>query len=107
VIYLSAHENFLQAIHNKQLVSITFNSHEKGIITRTCVPYDYGPSNKYQDKSNRYHFHDLNSPDGSHPLSILPKDLKQLQILDTYFNPSTYVKWTPKWHFQRDWGEYS
>lgn len=101
------YDDFLKAIHEKWIVTITFDSEDKGVITRTCVPYDYGPSNRYHDGRDRYHFQDLNSPEGSHPLSILPKQIKHLEISNKSFNPSDYIKWTPRWHVKRDWGNYS
>lgn len=100
-------EIFLKAIHEKKLVEIVFNSFEKGVITRICIPFDYGPSRKYKDNRERYHFFDLNSPEGKHNLPVLPEQLMKIRILDKNFNPSDYVKWTPRWFVSRDWGDYS
>lgn len=66
------HEKFVQAINQKKLVLLKFDSNEKGIIIRMCVPYDFGPSRRYKDGLNRYHFYDLDSPSRNHNLSILP-----------------------------------
>jgi hypothetical protein len=98
---------FLKAIHEKKVVEIAFDSNEKGIVTRKCIPFDYGPSRKYNDKSDRYHFYDLNSPEGKHNLSILPRQLLKITLLDESFEPSTYVTWKPRWIVPRDWGDYS
>ena len=49
------HEDFLRAIHNKNIIVIRFNSNEKGIISRKCIPFDFGPSRRYKDKQDRYH----------------------------------------------------
>ncbi len=62
---------------------------------------------KYKDGLNRFHFLDLDSPDGKHNLSILPEQLIDLSILEVIFNPADYINWTPKWHIARDWGKYS
>jgi hypothetical protein len=72
------YENFLQAINEKKFVQVKFNSHEKGIIQRICVPFDYGPwKRKIPD---RYHFYDLDSPDGEHNLSILPEQIISIDV---------------------------
>lgn len=101
------HEIFLSSIHGKFVVQVCFNSIEKGKITRKCIPYDFGPSNRYKDGNDRYHFYDLDSPDGKHTLSILFEQINEIVILEETFEPGDYVKWTPKWHTKRDWGAYS
>lgn len=101
-------EIFITAIHSKKKVEVTFNSIEKGVITRICIPYDFGPSNRYKDGRDRYHFYDLNSPEGKHNLSILPEQLINIEILNETFEPGDYVTWSPiNWHIKRDWGSYS
>jgi len=100
-------DTFINAIHERKILTVTFDAKEKGIITRKCIPYDFGPSSRAKDKSDRYHFHDLNSPEGEHNLSILPEQLVDLQITQDQFDPADYVKWEPKWYVQRNWGKYS
>jgi hypothetical protein len=104
---LSIHSDFLEGIHNKKMLIVTLNSKEKGIITRTCVPFDYGPSRKYQDCLPRYHFYDLNSPDGQHNLSIPLEQLIKIEVSTDTFEPSDYISWTTNWLVERDWGDYS
>ncbi|MFZ1288513.1 MAG: hypothetical protein WAR79_00360 [Melioribacteraceae bacterium] len=100
-------ELFIEAIHNKKLISIKMNSKEKGIIQRICVPFDFGPGKRYKDGINRFHVLDLDSPDGKHNLGILPTQLIDLEILDESFEPGDYVTWKTNWIVPRDWGEYS
>lgn len=100
-------KNFVQAISEMKLVRVIFNSYEKGEITRVCVPFDYGPSRRYKDGTERYHFYDLDSPSSNHNLSILPDQIKNIEILNEKFLPKDYVKWTPNWFLKRDWGIYS
>ena len=100
-------DDFVNAINNKRLLLITFDSKEKGEIKRTCVPFDFRPSNKYKDGYDRFHFLDLDSPDGKHNLSILPEQIIDIELLNKEFDPSTYIKWTPNWHIPRGWGIYS
>lgn len=100
-------KEFLEAINNKLILQITFNSKEKGIIKRTCIPFDFGPSRKYKDGLDRYHFLDLDSPDGKHNLSILPDQVLNMTLTNNNFNPADYISWTPNWHISRDWGEFS
>lgn len=101
------YENFIDAIICTQLVQVSINSKEKGFIKRICVPFDFGPSRKFKDGIERYHFLDLDSPDGPHNLSILPDQLIDLEVLDNKFDPADYIHWTPNWYVARDWGKYS
>lgn len=100
-------KEFLEAINDKLILQITFDSKEKGIIKRTCIPFDYGPSRKYKDGLDRYHFLDLDSPEGRHNLSILPQQVIDMVITNKEFDPADYISWTPNWHISRDWGAYS
>ncbi|SHN01882.1 hypothetical protein [Mucilaginibacter sp. OK098] len=101
------YEIFISAIHGMKQVKITFDSKEKGIIERICIPFDFGQSRRYKDGLDRFHFYDLDSPDGKHNLSILPEQLHGLEIIEIPFEPKDYVNWTPNWIVVRDWGLYS
>lgn len=104
---MSNYERFIHAIHDKKVISLKFNSKEKGFITRLCIPFDYGPSRKYKGGLDRYHLYDLDSPEEKHNLSILPEQVINIEILNKDFEPSDYVHWEPKWFIKRDWGECS
>ena len=96
-----------QNITKKRLLNLTFDSYQKGIIIQKCVSYDYAISKRYKDGNFRYHFHDLDSPDGKHNLSILPAQVILIELLNNYFDPAHYITWTPSWSLSRDWGIYS
>lgn len=100
-------ETMLEAINQMLIVRVTFNSHEKGVISRTCIPFDFGPSRRYKDGLDRYHFYDLDSPEGSHNLSILPEQIASITLTGDNFDPSDYITWTPNWIIKRNWGKYS
>lgn len=101
-------EDMLEAINQRKIVNVTFQANEKGIITRLCVPFDIGPSRRYKDGQKRFHFYDLNSPDGHHNLSILPTQIQRIEITTNSFEPGDYVTWENiKWFVPRDWGQYS
>ena len=112
---MEPNEHFLKAIHEKKVLRVKVNSDEKGIIIiiiiiiiRKCIPFDFGPSRRYKDGLNRYHFWDLDSPEGSHTLSICPEQLLEIEILDEIFNPQDYVTWRSiNWFVKRDLGEFS
>ncbi len=100
--------DFLKAIEEKKKIEVTFNCQSKGRVTRICIPFDFGPSRRnLKVNPERYHMHDLDSPDGEHTLSILPDQLLAITILDEHFKPSDYVSWVPNWFIKRDWGSYS
>lgn len=104
---MDKYQIFLKAIFEKRVVKVKVNTYEKGLIVRECIPFDYGPSRRYKDGRDRYHFYDLDSPDGKHNLSILPDQLKEITLLNKTFEPGDYVHWDTNWHIDRDWGEYS
>lgn len=101
------HEIFIEAINKKLIVLLRFDSKDKGEILRKCIPFDFGPSRKYKDGLNRYHFYDLDSPDGKHNLSILPKQIVDISLTHQSFEPENYITWTPNWYVSRDWGAFS
>ena len=74
---------------------------------RKCIPFDIGPSSKIKDGMDRFHFYDLDSPEGKHNLSILPEQIVSINILNESFEPKDYVKWQPNRFIPRDWGVYS
>lgn len=98
---------FINAINNKRVLEVKFNSKEKGVIVRKCIPFDFATSKRYKDNIERYHFYDLDSPSGKHNLSILPEQIIEIKVLDETFNPSDYITWKTNWSISRDWGIYS
>ncbi len=98
---------FIECINKKQKIEVTFKPKDKNVVTRICIPFDYGPSARFKDGVDRFHFYDLNSPEGRHNLSILPMQVIELKLLQENFDPADYITWTPKWLFARDWGCYS
>lgn len=102
-------EKFLQAIHERKLVQVKFIAKSDGNLRdRKCVPFDYGASSNAKDKSNKYHFYDLNSPNGRHNLSLTLDQIKEIILLENEsFDPADYVIWEPNWIVKRDWGIYS
>ena len=98
---------FITSINKKLVVKLIFKSVDKGILTRKCIPFDLGPSKRFRDKSQRYHFLVLDGPKGKHNLSILPMQILKIELTELHFNPANYIKWKPKWFIKRDWGVYS
>ena len=107
-------EEFYRAINNKLKVRVTFNAKEegKGQVTRTCIPFDFGASQRVnvKDKTEKYHVLDLDTPDpkGPHPIALRPEQITRLEVLNENFDPGDYIKgWTLNWIYKRDWGIYS
>ena len=98
---------FANALQGTNLVELTFKSNNQGIITRTCAPMDYGPWRHTGTGELRYHFIDIDSTDGMHPLSIQEEKIVTLRMLEEKFEPANLITWTPDWHIVRDWGVYS
>lgn len=101
-------EIFINAIHEKVKVKVTFFSKEdSGHLVRTCAPMDYGPSRKVKKKDDRYHMWDYDSDSGSHTLSLPVEQIKNIEILGETFNPAEFVTWRTNWSIARDWGKFS
>jgi hypothetical protein len=101
-------EVFIQAIHTKNKISITFHSKEDGhTITRKCAPMDYGPSTRAHNKSDRFHSWDYESDKQNHTLSLLPNQTIEITVLNEKFDPKEFVTWPPKWIIARNWGAHS
>jgi len=101
-------DDFIQAIHAKRKVRVTFFSKEdQGLLTRKCAPMDYGPSSKAKEKNDRFHLWDYESDKKVHTLSLNPTQVQQLEVLDETFEPSEFVTWVTNWIIKREWGTYS
>lgn len=99
---------FIKAIHDKQIIEVSFYSKEDGqVLTRVCAPFDYGPRSRARDKSPCFHMWNYTSDTKPHTLSIQPEQIVNIQITNETFNPTEIVKWQPKWFIERDWGAVS
>lgn len=98
---------FIQAIHDKMKVRITFFSKEDGKdITRLCAPMDYGPGRKMHDQSDRYWLWDYNSDTGVHPLPLKEEQIRSMVVLEDSFDPDEFIRTfssAPSWIIPRDW----
>ena len=103
------HQAFIKAIEEKKLVKVRFNSFEKGVIERVCVPFDFVPSSRARNQENKYQFYDLNSPNGEHNLPLFPFQIVSINILQEVFDPAVYITWNApyNWKIRREWGIYS
>ena len=101
-------ENFIQAIHSRNKVRLSFFSKEDQVIlTRVCAPMDYGPSRRNKNQDDRFHLWDYESDQKNHVLSLLPKQVKSMEVLADLFDPSEFVTWQTSWIIPRSWGDYS
>lgn len=104
-------DDFTKAIHNKNLIRLTFFSKEDGTtLTRKCAPMDYAVSRKFHDGLVRYHFWDFESDKVNHNLPLLPDQIRKMQVLPENFDPATFIYWNTQenpWTIKRDWGRFS
>lgn len=102
------HDVFIQGIHDKKKIRLTFFSKEDGaILVRLCAPMDFGPGSRAKVKVDRYHLWDYESDTGPHTLSLLPNQIKSMELTVEDFDPDEFVTWPPNWIIKRDWGSMS
>lgn len=108
---LDNHDQIIQAIHDRHEVEVTFRSKEDfgAVLTRRCAPMDYGPSRRYRDQTPRYHFMDFESDTGNaHPLVLQPELILGVEVLDSTFDPASFVTWPTSWSIERStWGKFN
>jgi hypothetical protein len=108
---LPNHDEIIQAIDDRNEVRVEFRSKEDGgaILSRSCAPMDFGPGRRAFDQTPRYHFWDLESDSGvNHTLSLLASQITSVEVLDSSFEPSSFVTWTPNWIVARTtWGDFN
>lgn len=109
---LTNHDAVIQAIQDRLEVRVTWPSQEDGgvILRRRCAPMDYGPSRRAREQTSRYHFWDFESDSGSnHTLSLLAAQITSVELLDSTFDPSSFVTWDTarsQWFISRtSWGD--
>lgn len=105
------HADFIESIHNQRKIRIRYHSREsKQIVTRDCIPIDYGPDAQFADKISRYQIWDTDSDGAEGPkrLFLVHTQLIDLAKTEDTFDPSDFVTWTPvMWQVPRDWGQFS
>lgn len=108
---LQDHQEFIDAIAYLKEVEVMFSSADDDYqtIIRRCAPMDYGPVRITKPPEVRYHFWDMESDGPSnHPLLLRADQITQLVILESVFDPASFVTWTPTWHIPRTtWGAYN
>lgn len=101
---------FIQSIHNKKKVRVTFYSKsDDAELIRLCAPMDYGPSQRknIKDKRDKFHLWDYESEGFNHVLSLPAEQIINIEYTDLDFEPSEFVHWITKWLIKRNWGAYS
>ncbi|MCK2035681.1 hypothetical protein KZC51_05985 [Microbacterium sp. SSW1-49] len=108
---LSNHDEIITAIHDLAEVHVSFRSKEDGgaILTRRCAPMDFAPRARANDKTPCYHFWDFESDSPrNHVLSLPASQILSVRVLNSTFDPSAFVTWTPNWFVTRStWGSYN
>jgi len=101
-------ENFINAIHSKSKVKVTFFSREDGRnLIHQCAPMDFGPSRELRNKADRFHLWDFESDKKSPILGLLIGQIVSIEVQDENFEPCEFITWPPNWFIERDWGTYS
>lgn len=111
----SDHDTFIEAIHSKKMVSVTYYAKKYGKNrTRLCAPLDFGPSRRQgriiDGGEIKYHFYDYESESGAHPVPIETKFIINMKITNDEFSPADFINWSlieNPWFVDRNWGEYS
>jgi hypothetical protein len=98
------HTRFIEAIHEKKKVSVRFFSQpDGGLLDRICAPMDYGPEGGIDGGPNRYWLWDYASNTGSHTLSLVAEQIKDMRVLGEAFDPAHLEVRPPQWSITREW----
>ena len=98
------HPRFIEAIHAKKKVCVRYYSQaDNDVLDRVCAPLDYGPGGEFNDGLNRYWLWDYAITTGSHTLSLLPRQILELQVLGELFDPAQIESASREWSVVRDW----
>ena len=102
------HDVFIDGIHTQQKLRIRFFSEDDGsYIERVCAPMDYALGKKIRDGIPRYWVWDFESDKFDHTLPIRAERIDYIVNVGEYFDPGTFVSWSPTWTIKRDWGHLS
>ena len=74
------------------------------------APMDYGPSRRAKQKNDRYHLWNYESDTGQHFLSVSQEQVREMAVLDEYFEHGEFVTWSTAaspWSIKRDGSPYS
>lgn len=82
------------------------NTKEKGVITRTCAPLDFGVHKRFPSKGNRYMFYHFET---GHISPMLPQQIIEMHPTKENFEPQDFIDWDLPyaWNVPRNWGSYS
>ncbi|MDN4127231.1 hypothetical protein [Pantoea ananatis] len=102
------HDVFIDGIHTQQKLRIRFFSEDDGCyIERVCAPMDYALGKKIRDGIPRYWVWDLESDKFDHTLPIRAERIDYIVNVGEFFDPGTFVSWSPAWTIKRYWGHLS
>jgi hypothetical protein len=107
----AAHAVFLEALHAKRRLSISFFHRKEGKeMTRACAPLDFGPLRGAKSGADAYQLWDLDAKRKPFNVTVAPDDVRGMTLLDETFDPAEIITWTFKpraWTVERDWGAFS
>lgn len=107
---LPNHDEFVDAIHNRKQVRVSFRSKKDDYAPRSrrCAPTDYGPAKTTNAPESRYHLWDFEGGDGAGHTLILPESqIIKIEVLESTFDPAAFITWPTDWHVPRTtWGAY-
>lgn len=98
LIMIPNHAQFLEAIHARKLLRISFYSApDSGVVDRECAPLAYAPAPDGKDPANRYWVWDSSGTAGANPLGLLPGQIVSVQVLGKDFDAAKLAIETPLW----------
>jgi hypothetical protein len=102
--------DFKAAIACKRKIRLTFISQAtRQSVTHTCAPLDFGPNPTSKDQIDIFHVWDYENELLQHEISFYPNCIQKIEVLIQTFDPKEVVtsESKPKWHYRRNWGNYS
>ncbi|MDD3645953.1 MAG: hypothetical protein PHH06_00940 [Candidatus Gracilibacteria bacterium] len=81
------YEKFIRAIDNKLLIKIAYFNKFGKLLTKICVPYDFGIMHSYRDLQNRYFFYNYKHIEKNTILHIKASNMYFIELLEETFCP--------------------
>ncbi|MCK4751838.1 MAG: hypothetical protein KAS75_00225 [Planctomycetes bacterium] len=105
------HDIFVRAIKEKKKIRLFYATNDSSFPVKICIPIDYNPGERTDDKSDYYHFWDFDTGANKDPLALNSKQIEGMYLDKESFDPMEFITWKRnkyrQWFVTRNWGQFS